>query len=159
MKYRIEISHHIPGFPNYQITREGRVKNILTNTYLKPWILNSGYYMIMLCNNPIRKKITIHRLVGISFIPNPDNLPEIDHINNDKLDNRVENLRWVTRSENSMNKKAYNILNEKFIYYNEKAIKKYYIYIKRCNVYKRFETFQEAIDYRDSVKEQYGLNY
>lgn len=45
----------------------------------------------------------IHRLVAQAFIPNPKNKPQVDHINRNKIDNRVENLRWVTKSENARN--------------------------------------------------------
>lgn len=49
------------------------------------------------------KTYLIHRIVAETFIPNPDNLPQVDHINRDKTDNRVENLRWVSRSTNQRN--------------------------------------------------------
>lgn len=56
------------------------------------------------------QNMKVHRLVAESFIPNPDNKPTVDHINRNKIDNRVENLRWATMLEQSINK-DYNKIN------------------------------------------------
>ena len=98
----------IQGYPNYLIYDDGRVFSKRgKGKFLKDYNGGKGYRQIRLCNGiDDRKKMYIHRLVGIHYIPNPDpiNKPEIDHINRNKCDNRVENLRWVNRSENNLNK-------------------------------------------------------
>jgi len=91
----------IHGFPNYLIYPDGRVFNKKRNMFLKPLDNGTGYKYITL---PDRKNHTIHRLVAIHYIPNPDNKPEVDHINRKRDDNRFENLRWATRAENNKNK-------------------------------------------------------
>lgn len=94
----------INGCPNYKINNTGQVMNIKTGELLKGSIDKLGYpyvYLRDINGNPKIKKI--HRLLGELFIPNPDNKPEIDHINTDKSDFRLENLRWVTREENNNN--------------------------------------------------------
>ena len=64
----------------------------------------NGYnYVYLNC-----KMYYYHRVIAEQFIPNPNNLPEVDHINRIKDDNRIENLRWVSNSENKMNKTSYN---------------------------------------------------
>ena len=67
---------------------------------VKPW-LGCGYLQVNL--GGIRKTAFVHRLVAEAFIPNPENKPTVDHINGNKLDNRVENLRWATQKENNNN--------------------------------------------------------
>lgn len=58
-----------------------------------------GYAVVTLSKNGVAKSFNFHRLVAETFVPNPDNLPQVHHLNHDRKDNRVENLKWVTRAE------------------------------------------------------------
>ena len=100
-----EIWRTIEDYPDYQISNMGRVKSL---KWGKEKILNlslnyKGYYQVGLRKDGKRKLYKIHRLIAQAFIPNPENKPQIDHINTIKTDNRVENLRWVTNKENCNN--------------------------------------------------------
>lgn len=97
----MEIWNNISGFEEYQVSNLGRVKH--KNKILKPRKNKGGYLSVALWSNKVRKDKLLHRLVAEAFIPNPDNKSEIDHINADKTNNRVENLRWCTRKENINN--------------------------------------------------------
>ena len=95
----------IYDFPNYEISNYGNVRN---NTKIVKAVPNKhGYNVVLLCNG-IRKSVNIHRLVAAAFIPNPDNLPEIDHIDGDRANNDATNLRWCTRKQNLNYQKAIN---------------------------------------------------
>lgn len=84
----------------YYVTDEGRLFNKITNEEFIPVPNKNGYVYITIQY----KRVKLHRIIAEAFIPNPDNKPQIDHINRNKLDNRVENLRWVTAQENSNNR-------------------------------------------------------
>ena len=105
----------IQGFENYMIYEDGRVwsKNG-KGRFLKPTSINKkGYLGVCLCNKDIKKTMKIHRLIALHYIPNPENKPEVDHIDNNRQNNNIENLRWATRSENNCNKGVYGEVNFK----------------------------------------------
>ena len=96
-----EIFKDIKGFEGlYQISNFGNVKSLKRNIILKPSSNGKGYLHIILYKNCKSKVGRIHRLVAQAFIPNPENKPQINHIDGNKSNNNVNNLEWVTNSEN-----------------------------------------------------------
>jgi hypothetical protein len=140
---------------NYIIHSDGRVWSVRNKKFLKPTKINSGYVKFNLgtkCRNQL-----IHRLVAEAFIANPNNLPQVNHINGDKTDNRVENLEWCDNRQNqihrydsefpgtrtcSWNKNKFEsriIVNKKYIHLGvfdsqEEAHQQYLNYIKLHNL-------------------------
>ena len=98
-----EVYRTIHGYDNYEVSNFCNVKNKLTGKILKPGN-RSGYHCINVCNYGKIKNVLVHRLVAIAFIDNPFNKACVDHINNDKTNNNLSNLRWVTMQENNMNR-------------------------------------------------------
>ena len=93
----------IQNFPNYYVSTFGNIKNITTNKLLK--LCNkAGYYHVSLVNSTSRKSFKIHRLVAIAFISNPENKPEVNHKDKNKLNNHIDNLEWATKSENNLHR-------------------------------------------------------
>lgn len=99
----------------YEISNLGKVKSLdrlvkQGTRYIyrrgcvkQQYISIKGYPAVTLCKNRKSTMLYIHKILAETFIPNPDNKPYIDHINTDKTDYRLENLRWVTAEENSNN--------------------------------------------------------
>ena len=95
-----EIWKDIEGYEGlYQISTMGRVKSLRRNIILRQGITN-GYERVVLSTNNIPKGYSIHRLVANAFIPNPDNLPQVNHKDENKANNRVDNLEWCTQKYN-----------------------------------------------------------
>ena len=84
----------------YQISNVGRVKSLYSGKVLKEVKTTNGYLSIRLYKNGISHRFSIHRLVAKAFIPNHENKPEVNHIDEDKTNNKVSNLEWNTRLEN-----------------------------------------------------------
>ena len=85
----------------YGISRSGEVIRKGTGRILKTG-LRSGYPSLTLCKNNIKKFAHVHRLIALTFIPNPNNLPCVNHIDGNKENNTISNLEWCTFKENSM---------------------------------------------------------
>lgn len=97
-----EIWKPIPGYEGrYEVSNIGRIFSILKNKFLKIDIHQKGYYTVTLSNNKRTIHKGIHYWVALAFIPNPENKPEVHHIDKNPTNNCVENLMWVTRKEHA----------------------------------------------------------
>ena len=92
------------GIKKYAVSNMGNVRGQDGIRILKPSTTYSGYKIVLISNNGICKSTTIHKLVMESFVGERPNGYDIDHINRIRYDNRLENLRYCTRSENSLNR-------------------------------------------------------
>tara|TARA_R110000796_G_C14250804_1_gene398580 strand:+ start:48 stop:512 length:465 start_codon:yes stop_codon:yes gene_type:complete len=122
----------IEGFEHYIIFEDGIIMNQFGKE-MKPWENHDAYYQYSLSKNGKRKNFTLHRLLALTFIPNPDNLPEVDHIDRDRSNNNLENLHWVTALENCQNKgiPKTNTSGDKNITWVE--VKKHWRFEKKIN--------------------------
>ena len=107
MELNIEIFKRITGYEGlYEISNIGRVKSLKKyrskrDIIMKPTINTCGYFIVTLCINGTKKIKRVNRLVAIEFIPNPENKPEVNHKEGNKLDNRDFMLEWTTAKENT----------------------------------------------------------
>lgn len=90
----------IPGFPGYKVNENGVIIGKLRKTPLSPANNGNGYFTVHMRINGKPFRRYIHRLVAITFIPNPLGLPEVNHKDKNKANNCVENLEWITRLDN-----------------------------------------------------------
>ena len=141
----------IIGYPNYLIYSDGSVFSKKFNRFKTPQKFNTGYKYVLLYNGRKPKAMRIHRLVAIHYIPNPENKPQVDHINRDISNNDISNLRWVTKSENNQNKglSSINTSGHKYISYSNTHQR--WIFRKKLNgkyKCKTFKTKKEALCYK-----------
>ena len=144
------------GFPNYLIYEDGRVESKKREGskggFLKPNIDPGRYSQVALWKDQKGKTMRIHRLVALHYIPNPENKRCVDHINRDRSDNRLENLRWATHCENNQNKGTdpKNKSGHKYVSYDKRDdVWKFQRKEKnKYKIQKYFKTKNEALCYK-----------
>lgn len=157
----------------YQISNLGRVKSLEKNILLgtrkcvyktlmkKPTITKRGYWEISLYKNGkgIRKKI--HRLLALSFIDNPKNCPQVNHIDNNRLNNEISNLEWVTNRENSCHRVKLSNCTSKYTgvsYYKRNNKWRSSIQVNGVSIrFGMFETEEEAYQKRVEFEIENGI--
>ena len=98
----VELWAPVPDFPAYEVSTKGQVRNSKGHR-LSQRKSTRGYLDVSLCKKGKRKHAVLHQLVAQAFLPNPHSKPLVDHIDGDKTNNTVGNLRWATHSENTIN--------------------------------------------------------
>jgi len=158
----MEIYKPVTGYEDlYEISDFGNVRNCKTGRILKGSERKNGYLCVHFYVNGKNKFYLIHRLVALTFLENPENKPSVDHIDRNKQNNRLENLKWCTNSENQINTGIYstNTSGIKGVGFH-KAINKYMAYIYKNGIQTHlglFNTFEEATAVRRQAElEVYG---
>jgi len=151
-------------YEDYIIFKTGKIYSLKNNRFLKLTINSAGYLIVGLTKKGRKvKHYSIHRLKGLLWIPNPENKPEIDHINNNKLDNRLLNLRWATRKEQNDNRKIQknNTSGFKGVYYDKHCQKwEARLMVNGKNYTRICKSKEEAIAYRIEMEIKYlGEDY
>lgn len=95
----------IKYYPNYMVSNMGRVKSLNyrrtgREKIMKPSKMNSGYLLICLRKNGVKKFYSLHRLVAMAFLPNPNNYPQVNHKDENKQNNCIKNIEWCDAKYN-----------------------------------------------------------
>jgi hypothetical protein len=160
----------IKDYETYAVSPEGEVLDLRTKKLMKQYPNKDAgdYLQVSLINENGYKSFRVHRLVGETFLPNPDNLPELDHIDRNRQNNNVENLRWVSHSDNQINKLFTTSKYPKCIHLEDVKTKKnpnpsWRIMIRniKCKYSKRFQyadyTLEQIIEIRNEVFRQHNI--
>ena len=143
-----EIILEIKDFPKYFVSNLGKVYSdkFKVRREMKGYLNNRGYFHVGLSKNKKQHYKLISRLVAEAFLTNPDNKEQVDHINRERDDNRIKNLRWVTHTENQQNTsvRKNNKLGIKNIHYVK--IDNLYRFKKRITELLEKQSYQELSD-------------
>lgn len=135
-----EIWKDIKGYEGlYQISNFGNVYSKITNKKLKPFANEKGYLRVELRKNKSRKNFKVHRLVAIMFISNPNGYNEVNHIDGNKQNNKIENLEWCSHKCNMIHAVKNNLVTPP-----KSNTKKVNLYDKKGNFIRSFKSIHEA---------------
>ena len=90
----------IERFENYGVSKDGNVKNLKTGKTIKKVVNKRGYEVVGLCMNKVKATFLVHRLVAKAFIDNPEDKPQVNHMDGNKSNNHRDNLEWCSHKEN-----------------------------------------------------------
>lgn len=149
-KMAVEIWKAVKGYEGvYEVSNLGRVRTFQpkeNNIILKPYVMPNGYEQVCLYSKKTRIKCYIHRLVAIAFIDNPHNLPQVNHKDENKQNNHVENLEWVTAKQNLEHGTRKEKQKETFRR-NGKLLKSVCCFHLNGELFKTFQSCKEAAKY------------
>lgn len=124
---QIEDMKPIPGFNDYLISTTGKVYSTKTNKFLNPSKTKDGYLKVALRGNNKAYYFRVHKLVAMTYLENPNNLPEVNHKDFNRANNNLENLEWISHNDNI----EYSKLENRFK--TEKPLRKAYVFTNVFN--------------------------
>jgi len=112
----VQIGIH-PKCHQHYITTKGQIYSKMCDKFMVGYIgrSNNNYHKVMIKYDGVKRNMRVHRLVAETFLPNDNNLPEVDHIDRNRINNDISNLRWVSRSENMINRDMTNVGKKKSV--------------------------------------------
>ena len=141
----------IQDFPSHEVSNKGRIRHVKHRRILKTGLSNSGYRQL----NINGQKYT-HRLVAKEWRPNPEDKPCVDHIDGNPLNNCAVNLRWVTHSENLMNRSKHKVSTSKYKGVSKHG-DKWLVHIRNHHVGLFKNEKEAAIAYNNHAKKRFGV--
>tara|TARA_R110002167_G_scaffold177500_1_gene377304 strand:- start:512 stop:1006 length:495 start_codon:yes stop_codon:yes gene_type:complete len=141
----------IKNYPDYLIYPDGKVFSKKQRPGFMKHNINRNYHWVSIDDvNGKKHTLSVHRIVAQHYIPNPNNYPQVDHIDRNTSNNSLDNLRWVTPAMNNKNKGMYKTNKSGFknIHYSKAENTWRVQYKKPINKIKRFKTKKEALCYK-----------